>query len=90
MSAYGTDRAQPALSWPNLPCALKELDGIKREIEVLSAHCTASKDEIRAAAREYHLALEAAQATTEKALFYKWAAEDRCKALKVKLRRLRN
>jgi hypothetical protein len=67
-----------------------ELDGIKREIEVLSKHCTASKDEIRAATRAYASALNTAIEATAGAAFYAGQAEYKYKELARKLRRLRS
>jgi hypothetical protein len=39
-----------------------KLKAIEREVEVLSAHCAASDDDIRAAAKEHHQALRDAEA----------------------------
>jgi hypothetical protein len=66
-----------------------KLAAIEREIEVLSAHCTASEDEIQAAAKEHQRALEDAQAAALGALFYEWKIKKDRRALAVELRRLR-
>jgi hypothetical protein len=59
-----------------------KLKAIEREIEVLSAHCTASDDDIRAATGEHQQALKDAEADMLGALLHKSDAA-------AKLRRLR-
>jgi hypothetical protein len=58
-------------------------DVIKREVEVLSAHCTAGDDEMRAAVKERGQAVRDAEAAAKEAFL--WS-----KVFRAELRRLRN
>jgi hypothetical protein len=67
-----------------------KLDAIKREIEVLSAHCTAGDDEMRAAVKDRGQALRDAEAAVRGASWRKFEIEDNYRELAARLRRLRS
>jgi|SRR5215471_1660253 len=92
----GVDNENPK-TWPawKLAAAVKyfakhdaELEALKREIEILSAHCTASDDEIQAAIEEHQRAVSNAATAALGSMMYVGKAEGDHKAVDARLRRL--